>query len=81
MGIAALVLGIICIILSFIPFLNIFFFAPAIAGLVLGIVDTIKNTKSRSMGIAGIVLNAISIIMISLSFVTLLVFSSISSWL
>ncbi len=67
MGIAALVLGIVSVLFSFIPFCNTFMYIPAIVGLVLGIVDTVKKSKGgekKGVSIAGIVLCAIAVIVI-----------------
>ena len=67
MGIASLVLGIVSVIGGFIPACNIFFLVPVIVGLVLGIVDTIKKSKSgesKGMSIAGLVLNAVALVSI-----------------
>lgn len=67
MGVAALVLGIVSAIAAFIPFCNTIAFVPAIVGLILGIVETVKKSKNKEpkgMGIAGIVLNTCAIILI-----------------
>lgn len=45
MGIAALVLGIVSIIVSFIPFCGLIGLLPALIGLILGIVDVVKKSK------------------------------------
>ena len=69
MGIASMIIGIISAILGFIPFCNYFATIPAVAGLVLGIVDVILKSKKqqpKGVGIAGIVLNAVAIILILL---------------
>ena len=68
MGIAALILGILSIIVGFIPLCGAIAFVPALIGLILGIVDTVqKNKKGEKKGIsiAGIVLSAIAIVIIS----------------
>jgi len=66
MGIAALILGILSILLSFIPGCGlIMVFLPALIGLILGIVDVVKKSKSggkKGLGIAGIILNVLAII-------------------
>lgn len=65
MGIAALVLGIISLIVSFIPFCGIIAFFPAVIGLILGIVDIVMKSKAnqpKGMSIAGTVLSAIAIV-------------------
>ena len=71
MGIASLVLGIISLVTGWIPFVCFFTFILAIIGLILGIVDTVKKTKSKSpkkgMSIAGLIISAISIPVIILS--------------
>lgn len=68
MGIAALILGIISIIVGFIPLCGSIAYFPAIVGLILGIVDIVmksKKNESKGMGIAGTVLSAISLIIIT----------------
>ena len=48
MGIAALVLGIVSIIIAFVPFCGIIAFLPALVGLILGIIDlVIKNKQNQ----------------------------------
>lgn len=67
MGIAALILGILSIIIGFIPLCGSIALVPAIIGLILGIVDTVqKNKKGEKKGIsiAGLVLSAIAIVVI-----------------
>lgn len=67
MGVAALVLGIISIIIGCVPFCGAIAFIPAIVGLVLGIVDIVKKNKEgqpKGMAIAGTVLSAIAILVI-----------------
>lgn len=67
MGVAALVLGIVSIIISFIPFCNLIALVPAIVGLILGIVEVVKKGKAnepKGMGIAGTILSAISVVII-----------------
>ena len=69
MGIAALVIGIIAAILSFVPCIGILAFLPAVIGLVLGIVDTVlKNKKNEpiAISISGIVLNMVAIAIVFL---------------
>lgn len=66
MGVAALVLGILALIVSFIPGCGLIIgIIPAIIGLILGIVDTIKKSKSgekKGVSIAGLILSALAII-------------------
>lgn len=69
MGIAALILGIISIIVGFVPLCGAIAYFPAIVGLVLGIVDIVlksKKNESKGMGIAGTVLSAIALVIITL---------------
>lgn len=71
MGIAALVLGIISIIVAFVPFCGIIAFLPAVVGLILGIVDlAVKSRAKQSKGasIAGIILSTLSIVIMFLWF-------------
>lgn len=68
MGIAALVLGIISLILGFIPFCGVIAFLPAIIGVILGIVDiVVKKKKQEKIGIsiAGLVLSILAVIVIT----------------
>jgi len=69
MGLAAMIIGIIAVVLGFIPFCGYFALIPAIVGLILGIVDVTKKSKAqqpKGQGMAGIVLNAVAIIVILL---------------
>lgn len=65
MGIASLVLGVISLVIGWIPFICFIAFITAVAGLILGIVDCVKknktNEKSRGFSIAGLTISAISI--------------------
>lgn len=67
MGIAALILGILSVILGFIPFCNWFALLPAFIGLILGIVEIVTKKKKNEkvgMGIAGTVLSAVALVII-----------------
>lgn len=67
MGIAALVLGIIGLIISFIPFCGIIAFLPCLVGLALGIADIAvkgKRGQPKTMGIVGTVLNGVALVII-----------------
>lgn len=67
MGVAALVLGIISIIIGFIPLCGSIALLPAIIGLILGIVDTVQKSKKgekKGVSIAGLVLSAIAVAVI-----------------
>lgn len=71
MGIAALVLGIISIVIGWIPFICFIAFVLAVIGLILGIVDTVKKNKigdkRRAMSIAGLIVCAVAIPVIIIS--------------
>lgn len=63
MEIAALVLGIIAFIVSFIPGCGLIIgIIPAIVGLILGIVALAKKKEKKGMSIAGLILSALSIL-------------------
>lgn len=67
MEVASLILGIISIIFSFIPFVGMFAYLPAIISLILGIVS-LASTKTRekngkAMSLAGIVTSSISMVL------------------
>jgi len=67
MGVAALVLGIISVIISFIPFCGTWAIIPAIVGLVLGIIDWIKKGKTgeaKGKAIAGTICSGVAIVII-----------------
>ncbi len=67
MGIAALILGIISILIGFIPLCGSIALVPAIIGLILGIVDTVtkrKRGEKIAISVAGLVLSAIAIVII-----------------
>lgn len=67
MGVAALVLGIISIIIGFIPLCGSIALLPAVIGLILGIVDTVQKSKKgekKGVSIAGLVLSAIAVAVI-----------------
>ena len=67
MGVAALVLGIVAAVFSFIPFCGTWAIIPAIVGLVLGIIDWSKKKKEdapKGKAIAGVVCSAVAIVII-----------------
>ena len=70
MGIASMIIGIISVILAFIPCPTaVLLFLPVIIGFVLGIVDVVlksKRQQPKGCGIAGIVMNAIALVIILL---------------
>ena len=65
MGIAAFVLGMISIVIGWIPFICFLALMTAIIGLIFGIIDAIKksktNDKNKGFGIAGLIISAIAI--------------------
>lgn len=68
MGVAALILGIISLVIGFIPLCGAIAFMPAIIGLILGIVDIVlkkKKGEKIGMSIAGTVLSAIAVVVIT----------------
>ena len=76
MGVAALVLGILSLLIGWIPFICWFAFILAVVGLILGIVDAIKKSKAndsrKGISIAGLIISAIAIpIIIIMSFVSI----------
>lgn len=67
MGVAALVLGIVSLVISFIPLCGTWALIPAIVGVVLGIVDWVKKKKEdapKGKAIAGTICSGIAIIVI-----------------
>lgn len=59
-----MVLGIVTVVISFIPACGVIAFWPAIVGFILSIVDVVQKSKKgqpKGMGIAGIVLNAVAL--------------------
>lgn len=70
MGIASLVLGIVSLVLGFVPFVWLIAIIPAIVGLILGIISLAKK-KQKGQSIAGIVISAITIVLLIFTFVNL----------
>ncbi|MHC4394881.1 MAG: hypothetical protein ACYS1A_04435 [Planctomycetota bacterium] len=67
MGLAALIIGIVALVLGFVPLCGMIAIVPAVVGLILGIVDVKKRSKEqqpKGKGVAGIVLNAAAIVVI-----------------
>lgn len=82
MGVASLVLGIISLLTSWIPFVCFLAFILAVIGLILGIVDSVKKSKAndrkKGISIAGLIISAIAIpIIIIMSFVSIGIFIAI----
>ena len=67
MGIASLVLGIVSLIIGFMPFYWLISSFPAIIGLILGIISLCQK-KSKGLSIAGIVLCAIVLILVAITY-------------
>lgn len=65
MGVASLVLGIIAMVIGWIPFICFLALILAVIGLILGIVDTTRKNKNgdkhKGISIAGLVISAIAI--------------------
>ncbi len=77
MGIAALIIGIISIILGCIPFCNLFAIVPALVALVLGIIDWVKKKKNgepKGKAIAGTICGAVALVVIVVTYIIMLVF-------
>lgn len=65
MAIAALILGIVAVLSSFIPLAGIFLvWAPAIVGLILGIIGLTGGRPSRVLALVGVILSGLSIILV-----------------
>ncbi|MDO4841759.1 MAG: DUF4190 domain-containing protein [Phoenicibacter congonensis] len=85
LAIAAMIVGIVSLVFSFIPILHWFFFFAGLAGLILGIVGLVLMNKDKlrykgkGMAIAGIVTSALAMVLVVLStvfFVNLFVINS-----
>lgn len=81
MGVAALILGVISIILSFIPIVRIIAFLPALVSIILGIVELAskRKNKRKSDSIVGIVLSGIAVLVMIFHFVVGIFFGIIAS--
>lgn len=67
MGIASLILGIISLIIGFVPLCGSIALLPAIIGVILGIIDISKKSKTgekKSQSIAGLIMSAIAVVII-----------------
>ncbi len=68
MDTAALVIGIIAVMVGFIPCVNTLVILPAIVGLILGIISFRKNREAEQpsgIALAGIILNALPLIVMT----------------
>lgn len=69
MDTASLVIGIIAVIIGFIPCIQVFVFLPALIGLILGIVSFLRKRQVEEptgMALAGILLNAIPLLVMTI---------------
>ena len=62
LGITSMILGIIAIIISFVPFLNIISLPTAIIAIVFGIITVIRLSVRKTFAITGIILSVLAII-------------------
>lgn len=65
MGIAALVLGIVSLLICWIPCINWFALIPAIVGIILGIIDIVKKSKAgekKAISIVGLILSIVAVV-------------------
>lgn len=72
MAVASLVLGIISLIVGFIPFCGAIAFIPAVIALILGIVAIVQNKKKGEkigMAVAGTILSSLAIVIMFFWFV------------
>ena len=76
LGVASMVLGIIAIVISFAPFINIVILPLAIIAILFGILTLIRRSVKKSFAISGIILSIFAIV-IAFS-ITLFLFNSIS---
>ena len=67
LGIASLILGIVAAVIALIPVCGVIAFAPAIVGLVLGVINVVLRGKAnlpKGVGMAGIILNVAAVVFI-----------------
>lgn len=62
LGVTSLVLGIIAIIIAFIPFLNIISLPTAVVAIVFGIITVIRTSVKKAFAISGIILSVLAIV-------------------
>ena len=62
LGVASMVLGIIAIVISFAPFINIVILPLAIISILFGILTLIRRSVKKSFAISGIILSIIAIV-------------------
>ncbi len=69
MDIASLVIGIVAVIVGFIPCVQVFVFLPALVGLILGLVSFLRKRQVEEptgIAIAGILLNAVPLVIMTI---------------
>ena len=67
MGVASMVIGIVSLVIGFIPMCGFWAAVPAVVGLILGVVDLVlrsKRKQPRGKAIVGVILNPLAIIVI-----------------
>lgn len=81
MAVASLVLGVIAIILTFVPIIRIFAFLPAILSIVFAIIEFVskKQDKRKSDAIVGIILSLVSLIVLAFRVFFIILFTLIAS--
>lgn len=62
LGVTSLVLGIIAIVIAFVPFLNIISLPTAIIAIVFGIITVIRTSVKKAFAISGIILSVLAIV-------------------
>lgn len=62
LGVTSLVLGIIAIVIAFIPFLNIISLPTAVVAIVFGIITVIRTSVKKAFAISGIILSVLAIV-------------------
>lgn len=68
MDTASLVIGIIAVIVGFIPCVQVFVFLPALVGLILGVVSFIRKRQVEEpagIAIAGMILNGVPLLVMT----------------
>lgn len=67
MGIASLVLGIISLVVAWIPCVGNVAFLPALVGLILGLIDVVKKSKAKApkgVSLAGTICSGVALLII-----------------
>ena len=62
LDITSMILGIIAIIISFVPFLNIISLPTAVVAIVFGIITVIRTSVKKAFAISGIILSVLAIV-------------------